>query len=81
MSKAGKTLSPEPILALSTRLSRAAKQARQPHASDLRLACGYLKRLASLMIAEEAQGEKDPALRRQLEAEATALWHEGRHLR
>ncbi len=80
MVKATRTLHPEPILALSTRLSRAAKRARQPHASDLRLACGYLKRLAGLMIAEEAQAEKDPSLRAALEQEATALWQEG-HLR
>jgi hypothetical protein len=80
MSKAGRTLAPEPILALSERLRRHAQKARHPVAADLRLASIYLQRLASLAIVDQAAGEKDPHRKQQLEAEAVSLWgrcHDG----
>ena len=62
------------ILALSERLRKQARKARNRGTiADLRLASCYLKALAGLKIAQEAEVETDPALRQQLEKEAAHL--------
>ena len=67
MGKANPILAPEPILALCERLRHHAHKARQPVAVDLRLAIVYLRRFASLAIADEAASEHDPDRKRKLE--------------
>ena len=78
MVRATHILSPEPILALAERMTALATKMgswRQHNsAADCRLAARYLQRLASLAIADEAQSERDPARKSQLEREATDLW-------
>jgi hypothetical protein len=45
-------------------------------ASDVRLAERYLKRLASLVVADEARAEQDPRRKKQLEEEGCQLWRQ-----
>jgi hypothetical protein len=62
------------IIALSERLRKQSRKARSRETiADLRLATCYLRALAVLKIAEEAEVETDPARRRQLEEEAKLL--------
>ena len=62
------------IIALSERLRKQSRKARNRETiADLRLATCYLRTLAVLKIAEEAEVATDPARKRQLEQEATQL--------
>jgi hypothetical protein len=62
------------IIALSERLRRQSSKARNPAiVADLRLATCYLRALAALKIAEEADGETDPRRKLQLELESAQL--------
>jgi hypothetical protein len=62
------------ILALSERLRKQSRKARNRETvADLRLATCYLRALAVLKIAEEAEGTTDAARKHQLEQEATDL--------
>jgi hypothetical protein len=62
------------IIALSERLRKQARKARNRETiADLRLATCYLRALAALKIAEEADVATDPALRQELEQEAAHL--------
>jgi hypothetical protein len=62
------------IIALSERLRKQSRKARnRATIADLRLATCYLRALAVLKIAEEAEVATDPARKRQLEQEATQL--------
>jgi hypothetical protein len=62
------------IIALSERLRKQSRKARNRETiADLRLATCYLRALAVLKIAEEAQVATDPARKRQLDQEATQL--------
>jgi hypothetical protein len=64
----------EGILALSERVKQTAKRTRNREvASDLRLAVLYLRRLASILIADEAKVEGNPKRKQELETEATKL--------
>jgi hypothetical protein len=71
-------VSAESVLALTERLRKRAHLARRDrsvdHATDLRAATFYLRRFAALLIAEEAKNESDPARRRRLVQESSALW-------
>ena len=68
----------EGVISLSQRLRKLSGEARRlgahARASDLRLAGFYLKRLAALLIAEEARNETNPSHRRALQNEAAQLW-------
>jgi hypothetical protein len=67
------------ILALSERLRKQSRKARSRETiADLRLATCYLRVLAVLKIAEEAEVATDPAWKRQLEQEATQLHSQAR---
>ena len=67
------------ILALSERLRKQSRKARSRETiADLRLATCYLRALAVLKIAEEAEVATDPARKRQLEQEATQLHSQAR---
>jgi hypothetical protein len=67
------------IIALSERLRKQCSKARNRETiADLRLATGYLRALAVLKIAEEAEVETDPAGKQQLEQEATQLQAQAR---
>jgi hypothetical protein len=62
------------IIALSERLRKQSRRVRNRETiADLRLATCYLRALAVLKIAEEAEVATDPARKRQLEQEATQL--------
>jgi hypothetical protein len=62
------------IIALSERLRKQSRRVRNRETiADLRLATAYLRALAVLKIAEEAEVTTDPARRSQLEQEATQL--------
>lgn len=62
------------IIALSERLRKQSCKARNPAIiADLRLATCYLRALAALKIAEEAEGEADPRRKVQLKAESEQL--------
>jgi hypothetical protein len=62
------------IIALSERLRKQSRRVRNRESiADLRLAAAYLRALAVLKIAEEAEVATDPARKRQLEQEATQL--------
>jgi hypothetical protein len=62
------------IIALSERLQEQSRKARNREIiADLRMATCYLRALALLKIAEEAEVETDPARKRQLDQEATQL--------
>jgi hypothetical protein len=62
------------IIALSERLQKQSRRVRNRESmADLRLAAAYLRALAVLKIAEEAEVATDPARKRQLEQEATQL--------
>jgi hypothetical protein len=62
------------IIALSERLRKQSHKARNPAIiADLRLANRYLRALAALKIAEEAEGETDPRRKLQLELESAQL--------
>ena len=62
------------IIALSERLRKQSRKARnRATIADLRLATCYLRALAMLKIAEEAEVAIDPARKRQLEQEVTQL--------
>jgi hypothetical protein len=62
------------IIALSERLRRQSRKSRNRETiADLRLAACYLRALAALKIAEEAEVETDTAQKRQLEQEAAHL--------
>ena len=64
----------EGILALSERLKQTAKRTRNRElGSDLRLAVLYLRRFASILIADEAKVEGNPKRKQELEAEAAKL--------
>jgi cytidylate kinase len=65
---------PAAIIALAERLRRQSRKVRSHDViADLRLATWYLKGLAALKIAEEAEIETDPARKHQLEREAAEL--------
>jgi hypothetical protein len=67
------------ILALSERLRKQSRKARSRETiADLRLATCYLRALAVLKIAEEAEVAANPARKRQLEQEATQLHSQAR---
>jgi hypothetical protein len=72
------------IIALAERLrghSRVAwRRGRGELAGDLRLAAHYLRRHAALLIADEAERERDPARREQLVEEARTTRHGSRHV-
>jgi hypothetical protein len=60
------------ILALCERLRKQSRKARNRETiADLRLATYYLRALAVLKIAEEAEVETDPTRKQQLEHEAS----------
>jgi hypothetical protein len=62
------------IMALSERLRKQSSKARNPAiVADLRLATCYLRALASLRIAEEAEAETDQGRKLQLTLEAAQL--------
>jgi len=62
------------IIALSERLRKQSRKIRNRETiADFRLATCYLRALAVLKIAEEAQVATDPARKRQLDQEATQL--------
>jgi hypothetical protein len=62
------------IIALSERLRKQSRRVRNRESiADLRLAAAYLRALAVLKIAEEAEVATDPARKRQLEQEAMQL--------
>jgi hypothetical protein len=62
------------IIALSERLRKSSRKARNHQTiTDLRLAARYLRALAALKIAEEAQAEPDPWRKLQLKQEAQQL--------
>jgi hypothetical protein len=62
------------IIALSERLRKQCGKSRNRETiADLRLAACYLRALAALKIAEEAEVETDAAHKRQLEQEAAHL--------
>ena len=62
------------IIALSERLRKQSCKARNPAiVADLRLATCYLRALAALKIAEEADAEADPRWKRQLTLESAQL--------
>jgi hypothetical protein len=62
------------IIALSERLRKQSRKTRNRETiADLRLATCYLRALAALKIAEEAEVETDPSQKQQLEQEATQL--------
>jgi hypothetical protein len=62
------------IIALSESLRKQSRKARNRETiADLRLAACYLRALAALKIAAEAEVETDPAQRQQLEQEAAHL--------
>jgi hypothetical protein len=62
------------IIALSERLRKQSRKSRNRETiADLRLAARYLRALAVLKIAEEAEIEADPSRKHQLEQEATQL--------
>ncbi|HEY6257133.1 MAG TPA: hypothetical protein VIY51_15215 [Xanthobacteraceae bacterium] len=62
------------IIALSERLRRQSRKARNAEiVADLRLATCYLRALAALKIAEEAEIEIDPGRKLQLELESAQL--------
>ena len=71
-------LKAESVLSLSLRLRHEAlhqmRRGRRMAAADIRLGSNYLRQFASILIADEAKAERDPARKRQLEAEATAAW-------
>jgi hypothetical protein len=67
----------EPILALCGRLAQhLARTSDHDLAADLRLARGYLKQMAAVVIAEEAKAEADPERRLDLLGEAADLWRQ-----
>jgi len=62
------------IIALSERLRKQSRKSRNHETiADLRLAARYLRALAVLKVAEEAEIETDPSRKHQLEQEATQL--------
>ncbi len=62
------------IISLAERLRRRSHKVRtQDVIADLRLAIRYLKELAALKIAEEAEVESDPARKLRLSEEAAQL--------
>jgi hypothetical protein len=62
------------IIALSERLRNQCRKSRNRETiADLRLAACYLRALAALKIAEEAEAETDTGQKRQLEQEAKQL--------
>ena len=68
------------IIALSERLRKQSCKARNPEiVADLRLATCYLRALAALKIAEEADHERDPTRKHWLEQEAVKLHIRARH--
>jgi hypothetical protein len=70
------------IIALAERLRKQSRKVRSHNViADLRLATGYLKQLAVLKIAEEAEVEIEPARKRQLELEAKQLHVQGQDSR
>jgi hypothetical protein len=65
---------PATVIALAERLRKQSRRVRSRDViADLRLATWYLKGLAALKIAEEAEVETDPARKHQLEQEAAQL--------
>jgi hypothetical protein len=65
---------PAAIIALAERLRKQSRKVRSHDViADLRLATWYLKDLAALKIAEEAEIETDPVRKHQLEQEAAEL--------
>ena len=68
----------EQLLSLSLRLKHEAlhqtRRGRRMAAADIRLAANYIRQYASVIIADEAKAESNPARKRQLEAEACATW-------
>jgi hypothetical protein len=66
------------VISLSERLKHEAqrqmRRGRREAAADMRLAAIYLRQYASLIILDEAEKEKDPARKRQLENEACLAW-------
>jgi len=68
----------EAVIGLSERIRKLTTEARRKgrldRAADFRLATFYLRRLASLLIVEEAKRAPSPARKRALENEAAQLW-------
>jgi hypothetical protein len=65
------------IIALSERLRKYSRKARNNQTiADLRLATHYLRALAALKIAEEAEAEADPWRKLKLAQEAVQLDHQ-----
>jgi len=65
---------PAAIIALAERLRKQSHRVRRHDViADLRLATWYLKDLAALKIAEEAEIEADPDRKHQLEQEVAQL--------
>jgi hypothetical protein len=65
------------IIALSERLRKYSRKARNNQIiADLRLATHYLRALAALKIAEEAEAEADPWRKLKLVQEAVQLDHQ-----
>jgi hypothetical protein len=68
----------EQIIALAARLRvdarKATKQHDYQHGADLRLAAIYLRRLAAIAVATEAQFAADHAEQVRLGSEAMELW-------
>jgi hypothetical protein len=63
------------IIALSERLRKQSRRARNDETiAGLRLATRYLRALAALRIAEEAEAESDPESKAQLEREFIQLY-------
>ena len=68
------------IIALSERLRKQSRKVRNHDTiADLRLAVGYLRALAALIIADEAANECDPTRKHALEREAMQLHLEAHH--
>jgi hypothetical protein len=64
------------IIALSERMRKYSRKIRNHQTiADLRLASHYLRALAALKIAEEAEAETDPWRKLKLEQEAVRLDH------
>jgi hypothetical protein len=62
------------VISLAERLRKRSHRVRSHDViADLRLATQYLKELAALKIAEEAEFETDPARKLQLKEEAAQL--------
>ena len=63
------------IMALSERLRKQSHRTRNHETiADLRLASGYLRALAALTIAEQAEAETDPGRKARLERKFIQLY-------